>query len=543
MKKIFFSACLLSLFMAHAHAQETYENTKLIDNDLNGTARYVGMGGAMEALGADISVINSNPAGIGLFRRSSGSVSFGLVSQDGASSFKYGNKTNASFDQAGFVYSMRDGRRTFINFGFNYHKSKNFDYILNAASGLNGASQHKLSYMKALANENNLDKTSSGWRGKFSYTSQLDNLYYNTLMMTSSDGFFYNDASRYEFGRAETGYIGEYDFNTSVNVNDRVYLGITIGIHDVHYTGHSLYNEALVNLNNQTVGDITVNDERRITGTGYNASFGIIFRPVDASPFRIGLSVTTPTWYDLKTSNYTYLINNTKADGGGKLQGDYPNYTTGESYEFKLFTPWKFGVSLGHTVGNYLALGASYEYADYSRLDTRVNDGYDVDYWGDVYEHSSSDEPMNRHTRETLKAVSTLKIGAEAKMMPNLAVRAGYNYVSPMFKKEGYKDGNIDSYGSNYSSATDYTNWEATNRYTVGVGYTLGKMSFDLAYQYAQTNGKFHPFADSYLDYTYPGQDSNGNDVTMTESLDNYANAVKVSNKRNQLLLTLTYRF
>ena len=543
MKKIFFSACLLSLFMAHAHAQETYENTKLIDNDLNGTARYVGMGGAMEALGADISVINSNPAGIGLFRRSSGSVSFGLVSQDGASSFKYGNKTNASFDQAGFVYSLRDGRRTFINFGFNYHKSKNFDYILNAASGLNGASQHKLSYMKALANENNLDKTSSGWRGKFAYTSQLDNLYYNTLMMTSSDGFFYNDASRYEFGRAETGYIGEYDFNTSVNVNDRVYLGITIGIHDVHYTGHSLYNEALVNLNNQTVGDITVNDERRITGTGYNASFGIIFRPVDASPFRIGLSVTTPTWYDLKTSNYTYLINNTKADGGGKLQGDYPNYTTGESYEFKLFTPWKFGVSLGHTVGNYLALGASYEYADYSRLDTRVNDGYDVDYWGDVYEHSSSDEPMNRHTRETLKAVSTLKIGAEAKVMPNLAVLAGYNYVSPIFKKEGYKDGNIDSYGSNYSSATDYTNWEATNRYTVGVGYTLGKMSFDLAYQYAQTNGKFHPFADSYLDYTYPGQDSNGNDVTMTESLDNYANAVKVSNKRNQLLLTLTYRF
>lgn len=543
MKKIFFSACLLSLFMAHAHAQETYENTKLIDNDLNGTARYVGMGGAMEALGADISVINSNPAGIGLFRRSSGSVSFGLVSQDGASSFKYGNKTNASFDQAGFVYSMRDGRRTFINFGFNYHKSKNFDYILNAASGLNGASQHKLSYMKALANENNLDKTSSGWRGKFSYTSQLDNLYYNTLMMTSSDGFFYNDASRYEFGRAETGYIGEYNFNSSVNVNDRVYLGVTVGIHDVHYTGHSLYSEALVNLNNQTAGDITVNDERRITGTGYNASFGIIFRPVDASPFRIGLSVTTPTWYDLKTSNYTYLINNTKADGGGKLQGDYPNYTTGESYEFKLFTPWKFGVSLGHTVGNYLALGASYEYADYSRLDTRVNDGYDVDYWGDVYEHSSSDEPMNRHTRETLKAVSTLKIGAEAKVMPNLAVRAGYNYVSPMFKKEGYKDGNIDSYGSNYSSATDYTNWEATNRYTVGVGYTLGKMSFDLAYQYAQTNGKFHPFADTYLDYTYPGQDSNGNDVTMTESLDNYANAVKVSNKRNQLLLTLTYRF
>ena len=54
MRKVFISACLLSLFMANAYAQETYENTKLVDNDLNGTARYVGMGGAMEALGADI---------------------------------------------------------------------------------------------------------------------------------------------------------------------------------------------------------------------------------------------------------------------------------------------------------------------------------------------------------------------------------------------------------------------------------------------------------------------------------------------------------
>ena len=40
------------LFTMSAVAQETYENTKLIDNDLNGTARYVGMGGAMDALGS-----------------------------------------------------------------------------------------------------------------------------------------------------------------------------------------------------------------------------------------------------------------------------------------------------------------------------------------------------------------------------------------------------------------------------------------------------------------------------------------------------------
>ena len=46
-------------------AQETYENAKLIENDLNGTARYVGMGGALEALGAKLQCYDGNgcPAG------------------------------------------------------------------------------------------------------------------------------------------------------------------------------------------------------------------------------------------------------------------------------------------------------------------------------------------------------------------------------------------------------------------------------------------------------------------------------------------------
>lgn len=70
-----FLGCVLALPMA---AQETYQNTRLLGNDLNGTARYVGMGGAMEALGADISTISTNPAGLGLFRK--GQVTLPVVS-------------------------------------------------------------------------------------------------------------------------------------------------------------------------------------------------------------------------------------------------------------------------------------------------------------------------------------------------------------------------------------------------------------------------------------------------------------------------------
>lgn len=537
MRKVFISACLLSLFMANAHAQETYENTKLVDNDLNGTARYVGMGGAMEALGADISTISSNPAGIGLFRHSQGSVSAGLVQQDEVPSFKYGNKTNMSFDQIGFVYNYREGHRSFVSFAFNYHKSKNFDYILSAADKLNGSSQNRLSYIKALGNRDatgltniNIENTSSGYQGTNYFTSQLDNLYYNALMC-SQDGLFYNNASGYQFGRANTGYIGQYDFNMSGNLNDRVYLGLTVGIHDVHYRGQSLYTEQLIDADDAPAGSTTIVDDRRITGTGFSVGAGVIFRPVEDSPFRIGLSVISPTRYDLTTSNKTYMVN------GSNYVGANPKYTAKASYDYKVLTPWKFGVSAGTTVGRMLALGASYEYADYSRIDSRVNDGSYRDYWGDVYDNSYSDSEMNDHTKETLKGVSTVKLGAECKILDNFAVRVGYNYVSPMFKQEGFKNGGLDSYASNYSSATDYTNWKSTNRFTVGFGYSINKFAIDLAYQYSQTDGDFHPFMDAYTDFYL----KNSAGVIEKNTLENYANAVKVSNKRNQLLLTLTY--
>ena len=57
-------AVIAAMVSTPTMAQETYESAKIATEDLNGTARYVGMGGAMEALGADISTMSTNPAGI-----------------------------------------------------------------------------------------------------------------------------------------------------------------------------------------------------------------------------------------------------------------------------------------------------------------------------------------------------------------------------------------------------------------------------------------------------------------------------------------------
>lgn len=527
-------------------AQETYDNAQLATKDLNGTARYVGMGGAMEALGADLSTIGTNPAGIGMFRRSMVAGSFGFNSQQDAKSFGNSNKTNMSFDQAGFVYSMRSGRHSMLNFGFNYTKSKNFDQILTAAGRLNNASQNKLSAMKNANGVYTLQDKNNGLVSNSGAYSQADYLYSNVLFnhydannpndpnnatltdkgvivnQTTGLPVYYN-ATGYDFGRSTTGYIGQYDFNVSGNSNDRFYWGFTVGIYDVHYNSSSLYSESLVD-GDKAIGDVAMNDERKITGTGFDVKAGLIFRPAEESPFRIGLYVHTPTWYDLTTRNYTVLNNNTDKAYGSTERGK-----SSESYDFKFYTPWRFGVSLGHTVGNYLALGATYEYADYTTNDIRVNDGGEVDYWGNYYETSSRDEAMKQNIKNSLKGVHTVKVGMEFKPEKNFAVRLGYNYQSAMYNKNGFKDGSLESYGTYYASTTDYTNWNDTHRFTAGVGYNYGKFSFDLAYQYSQTNGDFYPFM-SYVDNSEP-------------KFDNVCDAVKVSNKRNQLLFTVGYKF
>ena len=511
MKRIYLTVASLAFTSFVAVAQETYENTKLIDNDLNGTARYVGMGGAMEALGADLSTIGTNPAGLGLFRKGKADLSFGLVNQTGMNKFNSLSKTNMSFDQIGVVFNLSKTPNASINIGFNYHKSRNFDQLLNAANTLNNASQNKLTYQKY---RNQVFKE----RKDLTY-SQLDALYMDNLLYDNRTKKYYNfPATGYLYNQENKGYIGEYDMNLSANLNDRVYLGLTMGIHDVHYKGYAEYTENFVpNANN--IPGLTLNDSREITGTGFDVKLGAIVRPMAESPFRLGAYIHTPVWYDLTTSNYTVLT-----DGTAR-----PN--VGETYDFRVNTPWKFGLSAGTTLADRIALGATYEYAAYNAMQTRIKDGGTYDwYYGTYYESSHNDRAMNNHTEDALKGQHTLKLGAEARITEHFSLRAGYNYLSALYKDAAVKDGSLNSPGTYYASSTSYVNWKDTNRFTFGLGWNVWRFNIDLAYQYSQQNGTFYPFM-NYHEGSAPSVE------------DNIANPTQVNNKRHQLLLTMGYKF
>lgn len=555
MKKIIALAALSAVMMPAA-AQDTYENARLLGSDLNGTARYVGMGGALEALGADISTISTNPAGVGLFRRSSASISFGLVSQQDCQDFDNLGKTNMSFDQAGLVYSTRTGSSSYLNFAFNYHKSRNFDQILSAANNqMKNASMSKLAFAKGTKDSDNnggyywdTNKQGEiiGWRDQNSnerawpYT-QWDYLYFNGIGYDADthEALFVEAApidgqNAYVFDRAHRGWISDVDFNISGNINNRIFLGLTVGLHNVNYRGVSNYSERIVAADGHDRGVLTLADEREITGNGADIKIGAIFRPIEDSPFRFGLSLATPIWYDLTSENWTTLYNHTDSNWG------YDKVSTNNAYDFKYYTPWKFGLSLGHTIGSEVALGASYEYTDYTAGDYRVNDGYySYDYY-DYYNDSGSysDREMKSNAEYSLKGAHLLKLGAEFKPDPSLAVRLGYNYLSPTYNKNGYRDSQLNSELNMYASTADYTNWEDTHRLTCGLGYKYEKLSIDLAYQYSMTKGQFYPFQPN-VDFIDPVPDADGNPIYET----NISSPTSVNFKRHQLLLSLTYTF
>ena len=174
---------------------------------------------------------------------------------------------------------------SYLNVAFNYHKSRNFDQLLTAANELSHASQNKQTVRKyaygiSLKNKEMANRMWNAIDAGYSRLLQYRNVNENGQAV---DEYAYMNASDYLFGQYQHGYIGEYDFNVSSNINDRVYLGLTVGFHDVNYKSGSTYGENLVN--NGIAGS---EENLEITGNGYNIKIGAIVRPIANSPFRIG---------------------------------------------------------------------------------------------------------------------------------------------------------------------------------------------------------------------------------------------------------------
>ena len=96
-------------------AQTPYMNENYMPTDLIGSARYVGMGGALGALGADISAGSANPAALGLYRRSDAALSFSVLTQGEKPDLNAGKLPKTSQLQQCFYCRQHATGRTVTN--------------------------------------------------------------------------------------------------------------------------------------------------------------------------------------------------------------------------------------------------------------------------------------------------------------------------------------------------------------------------------------------------------------------------------------------
>ena len=308
-----------------------------------------------------------------------------------------------------------------------------------------------------------------------------------------------------EYNSREEGGISEYDFTAAFNVSDRFYFGVDLGVYDLNYTKSSLYLEDLLTDDMASDnGGYQMKNYFRAEGTGIDLKLGAIIRPFEYSPFRIGLAVHTPTWYNV-TYSYSSRIESSipLVDNGANLYQDtYDALGRNFVYDYQIRTPWVFNASLGTTFSGVVAVGAEYEYQNYSTC--RFADVNGVEFLDSTHEIENN-----------LQGVHTVRLGIESSPVAGLSVRAGYNYSTAAFKDEAYK------YMAYYETRTDteYNNTKALNTVTVGLGYRWKMLYADFAYKYDIYKSDFRPFDDVQLPVT------------------------KVDNERHQVLFTLGARF
>lgn len=535
---------VLTMSVSALFAQTQYDAARIANTELNGTARFVGMGGAMGALGADISDIGTNPAGIALFRSHNVSTSFGFNKNMTSSTFNgtkvSDSRTKASYDQVGFVYSNKIGNKTnlrYLNFGFNYHKAANFNRQFSSKGALNGSSlSWQMADMMLGAGYGSQESFDEVLDAENPYTSEY---FYGTPFLgmmgartglidgfTDEDGFYMLgcNGDMGEYYSREEGGINQYDFNMSFNVKDRYYFGVTLGIYDVNYNRYSSYSETLLDKNENDNGNFTLNNWFSTNGTGYDLKFGFIARPFEYSPFRVGFAIHTPVWYML-TDRYTSTLDTDVFDMPEPYTENLSQYLNPDYvWDYRMRTPWKFNVNMGTTFSGVLAVGAEYEYSDYSYISYKDYNGYDL---------SSS----NVATDKYLKGVHTLKLGMEAVLTPSFSFRAGYNYVTSAFKDGSARYiPNVETLQDKYiwfdETRTDpeYHNIKARNTITLGFGYSGRVVYADVAYKYDFYKSDFFMF-DDYKFAT--------DGVTVVDR----NNSALVDHNRHQVLFTVGCRF
>jgi len=429
-----------------------------------GTSRYVGMSGAFSALGADFSVLSTNPAGIGMFKKSRFVFSPGVISTNSTTNYLNENTSDelisANINSLGLILNIKSyeedetGWRT-VAFGVGYNHLKNFSDDITI-EGVNNNSSLLDLFMLNSDGYHPEDLGDIEWMAFDTYaTDTLENSDYTYI-----NPLFLENYGEHQKKVIKTkGGIGEWVFSLGGNYQNIIQIGATFGIQNIRFSSVTEHTETTESSDFENFKYI---ENLETQGTGYNFKFGMIYRPVNF--LRVALAFHTPTFYTLSdVYSYSMQTNWRSADVDGNTQY---NATAGEyDYYYEFYSPHRTVAGIALILSRIAIISADYEYLNYGKARFRADD----------YEF----EDENNRISEAFNDGHNFRVGTEIRLAP-IYLRGGVSY---------------------YSSATSAT-YDANGSvkaYSLGIGLKTMNTYIDFAFNHSFTN-------QDYLMYEYdPG--------------------------------------
>lgn len=431
-----------------------------------GTARFTAMGGAFGALGGDMSTLSLNPAGIGVFTKSTGSVTLGILSASTDATYlgsmSSDNKMNLNISNAGFVARFKRKRGAdkqwawkSFNLGVSYNRMANFQRRTSII-GVNTQSSALDGWVSQLNSEGidyndiPLDIVPGG-------VSSPGYLGWQTFLIDTTPGSVdsYSRNVLPNYGQTERvkevtkGSMGEVAISFGGNFGNALYIGATVGIPRLNYELERTYTESDTQDTIANFSSFSRTDYLRTSGTGFNIKFGMIYRPVKW--LRLGAAIHSPTYFEVDENYSSVMLSN--LDGA-----QYSQATLEGAFGYNLQTPFRAIGSLAFVIGKVGLISADYEYVNYAlaRLGSR----------------SYSFDSENNAVKNRLNWAGNVRIGTEWRIK-SFSIRGGF--------------------GMNANPFTSQLNFENTN-YSLGVGLRLKRFFVDMTYALHRTVGEYQVY-------------------------------------------------
>lgn len=312
---IYISAAILLSFsfqnsqaqMAFGYAQEAF---LFGQHQMLGTARMQALGGAMTSLGADAGSAIINPAGLGLFNRSSMIISPAVFAD--VNTIDYFGTRQGNVQVTPHINS----------FALNFHtKASNMGAFKGGTFTINFQRFHTYNrdviYSGVDPESSIIDNFIDFADGTdINNLGGLQELAFNTFLLEPQvdgngnivnglyDSFVTDFPSRQSDRNRYRGRQNQWNFAYGANFNDKLYVGAGLGIRSVNYRVDRNYVELFST--SPVLNRIELSEVLDLGGTGVNANFGFIYRVTDA--IRVGGSLITPTWMRINERNFADLL-------------------------------------------------------------------------------------------------------------------------------------------------------------------------------------------------------------------------------------------